>query len=127
MSANAMISSNRASISWLFKPSTEAFMYTFSCPVNSGLKPEPSSSKAATRPLVWMLPLVGVSVPQIICKRVDLPLPLHPIMPTVSPFLTSKETSLSAQNSRKYCLGCCQVKRCKRGAINCLSRSRGLS
>jgi len=52
-----------------------------------------------------MLPVVGVSVPQIICSNVDLPLTIRPMMPTVSPFLFSKETSLSAQNSRYYCLG----------------------
>jgi hypothetical protein len=33
-----------------------------------------------------MLLLVGLGVPQIICRRVDLPLPLRPMMPTVSPF-----------------------------------------
>ena len=52
------------------------------------------------RPWVRMVPLVGVSVPQIICSRVDLPLPLRPMIPTVSPRLTVKETSFSAQNSR---------------------------
>ncbi len=44
-----------------------------------------------------------------------------------SPFFISKEASFSAQNSRKYCLGVCQVRRCSRGATNCLSRSLGLS
>ncbi len=50
--------------------------------------------------VVMMVPVVGLSVPQIICSSVDLPLPLRPMMPTVSPFLTSNETSFSAQNSR---------------------------
>ena len=75
-------------------------MKMFSSPVNSGLKPEPSSSSAVILPRVWMLPSVGLRVPQIICSRVDLPLPLRPMMPMVSPLRTAKETPRSAQNSR---------------------------
>jgi hypothetical protein len=75
----------------------------FSRPVNSGLNPEPNSSSAATRPLTSTLPVVDDSVPQIICNNVDFPEPLRPIIPTVSPFLISKEMSFNAQNSLKYC------------------------
>lgn len=49
------------------------------------------------RQWVSTFPPVGDSAPQIICNRVDLPKPLRPMMPTVSPFFTSKETSLSAR------------------------------
>ena len=75
-------------------------MKIFSIPVNSGLKPAPSSNNAATRPSYDTLPCVGSSVPVMICGRVDLPLPFGPMMPVVVPFSTSKEMSLSAQNSR---------------------------
>ena len=67
------------------------------------------------RPLASMLPPVGGNVPQISCSKVVLPEPLRPMMPTVSPFLISNDTSLSAQNSRKYCLGVCPAMRCNRG------------
>ncbi len=52
------------------------------------------------RPCVAMRPAVGCSVPQTICSSVDLPEPLRPMMPTVSPRPTSKLTSESAANSR---------------------------
>jgi hypothetical protein len=71
-----------------------------------------------------MLPQVGLSVPQIICSKVDLPLPLHPMIPTVSPFLISNETSLSAQNSRKYRLGVCLNSLCNRGATHNLRNQK---
>jgi hypothetical protein len=41
-------------------------MKTFSMPVNSGLNPAPSSSKAATFPFTCRLPVVGGMVPQSI-------------------------------------------------------------
>ena len=81
------------------RPSSVAFKRTFSKPVNSGLKPAPSSSRAEMRPRVWTLPPVGVNVPLINCKRVDFPEPLRPIIPIDSPELTSKVTSRNAQNS----------------------------
>ena len=75
-------------------------MKMFSMPVNSGLNPAPSSSRAATRPSSHTLPCVGSSVPVMICRRVDLPEPFGPMMPVVVPASISKVTSLSAQNSR---------------------------
>ena len=44
-------------------------------------------------------PSVGSVIRLRIFSRVDLPAPLRPIMPTTSPCLTSKETSLRAQKS----------------------------
>jgi hypothetical protein len=76
------------------------FRMAFSRPVNSGLKPAPSSSKAAMRPLDRTVPTVGSSVRQISCSKVDLPLPFWPMMPTVSPLPMASDTSRSAQNSR---------------------------
>ena len=71
-------------------------MRTLSRPLNSGLKPAPSSSSAAIRPFTSSCPLVGVSVPQMICSSVDLPAPLRPMMPSVRPRATSNDTSSSA-------------------------------
>jgi len=42
-------------------------------------------------PLVATIPVVGDMTPAMSFKMVDLPLPLGPIMPTVSPLLISKE------------------------------------
>ena len=92
ISAKAAISSNRCSSSFLLKAKTAPFRYTFSRPVNSGLNPEPNSSMAEMRPFVCKAPLVGFSVPQIIWSNVDLPLPLRPMIPIVSPFWALKET-----------------------------------
>ena len=39
-------------------------MYTFSLPVNSGLKPEPSSRRALILPVACALAPVGVRVPR---------------------------------------------------------------
>ena len=100
MSANATMSSYFASVSAFVSPRIAAFMYTFSLPVNSGLNPLPSSSRAAIRPCVSTLPSVGWSVPVTICSRVDFPAPLRPMIPTHSPFRTSKSMSRRAQNSR---------------------------
>src|SRR2546423_9791219 len=46
-----------------------------------------------------MRPSVGSVMRLRILSRVDLPAPLRPMMPTTSPCLTSKETSLRAQKS----------------------------
>ncbi|MNS69706.1 hypothetical protein D3C72_1030250 [compost metagenome] len=74
-------------------------MNTFSRPENSGLKPAPSSSRAAMRPWAVTVPLVGVSVPATICRIVLLPEPFTPTSPVVVPFSTLRLTSLSAQNA----------------------------
>ncbi len=49
----------RSSISASVSPRIEALRWTFSRPVNSGLKPAPSSSNAATRPWTVICPTVG--------------------------------------------------------------------
>ena len=72
----------------------------FSRPVSSGWKPVPTSSRLATRPVIVDAArgrlgdaATGSSAASL------LPAPLRPMMPTTSPRLTSKLTSLSAQNS----------------------------
>ncbi len=55
----------------------------------------PSSSRAATRPCMQTLPVVGWVVPVISLSRVLLPAPLMPIMPTASPGATWKLMSCS--------------------------------
>ena len=82
------------------KPRMLALSETFSRPVNSGLKPAPSSSSAAILPLTSTMPALGASVPQITCSKVDLPEPLRPTMPTVSPRATVRSMPRSAWNSR---------------------------
>ena len=67
-------------------------------------KPAPSSSIGAMIPLTLTLPSVGLSTPAITLSKVDLPAPLKPSTPTLSPFSTVKEISLSAQNSVKCSL-----------------------
>ena len=46
---------------------------------------------------VTTCPSVGVKVPHTSCSKVDLPLPLRPITPTVSPRSTCRFRSRSAQ------------------------------
>ena len=101
MSANATMSEYLVSISSFESPRIPAFIYTFSRPVNSGLNPEPNSSKAATRPLTSISPTVGERVPQISWSNVLFPLPFLPMIPKVEPFGMSNEMSFRAQNSRK--------------------------
>ena len=67
------------------------------------------------RPCVRTVPMVGVSVPQMHCSKVDLPEPLRPTMPTVSLRPIDSDTSRSAQNSRKYWLGGRPSQRCSGG------------
>ena len=75
MSAKAVISSKRSRISSSDKPRMLPLRKMFSTPVKEGSKPEPNSSRAATRPFTPTAPLVGVIVPAINCSRVDLPAP----------------------------------------------------
>ena len=60
------------------------------------LKPAPSSRSAEMRPSAVTVPAVGVRTPVMILRIVDLPEPLTPMMPTVSPFRTLKLTSFKA-------------------------------
>ena len=60
------------------------------------LNPAPSSNRADILPSTFTSPVVGVRTPVMIFKMVDLPEPLVPMIPTVSPFLTRKESWFSA-------------------------------
>src|SRR5271169_3221235 len=71
----------------------------FSRPVRSCWKPAPSSSRPASLPRTATSPSAGCSTPQMHLSRVDLPEPLRPRMPTVSPSRTVSETSSRAQKS----------------------------
>ena len=55
---------------------------------------------AATTPLTSTEPAVGVVVPAMIFKRVDLPAPFSPMMPTAVPGSTPNVTSSRARKSR---------------------------
>ena len=99
MSANEMMSSRRLSVTLRGTPSTAALTKMFWRPVNSGLNPLPSSSRAATRSGRSTRPALGWSTPARICKSVLLPAPFRPMMPNDSPAITSKLTSRSAQCS----------------------------
>ena len=56
---------------------------------------------ADTRPITLTVPIVGESVPAMICSKVDFPLPLVPITPMISPLEIVKDISRNAQNSLK--------------------------
>ena len=99
ISAKSIMSCNFLSISTLEKPIIVPFIYMFSIPVNSGLKPAPNSNNAEIFPLTIILPSVGVKTPVINFKRVDLPEPFLPIIPTVSPRFTLKHTLFNAKKS----------------------------
>ena len=60
------------------------------------LKPAPSSRRADIFPSTSTSPEVGVSTPVMIFKMVDLPEPFVPIIPTVSPFFTWKDSPFKA-------------------------------
>ena len=116
-----------AAISSALMPRIAPFMNTFSRPVNSGLKPLPSSSSAPIRPDTATCPWVGDRVPQMVCSSVDLPEPFRPMMPTVSPRATENDTSRSAQDSRKNRVGSRPIARCRRGISACFRRFSGRS
>ncbi len=59
----------------------------------------PSSSSAATRPVMWTEPVVGCVVPVIILSSVLLPAPLMPMMPSARPGSTEKEMSCNTHLS----------------------------
>ena len=64
----------------------DALRKTFSLPVNSGLNPAPSSSKAATRPFKLTFPSVGCTVPRSFAAMYSFPEPFSPMTPNVLPF-----------------------------------------
>ena len=67
-------------------------------PERSGWNPAPSSSMAARLPRTRISPEVGLRMPATHLSRVDLPHPLRPRIPKVSPWLMSTLTSRRAQN-----------------------------
>src|SRR5262245_10566851 len=77
------------------------FRKTFSRPVNSWLKPVPTSSRLPTRPYRSTSPSVISVIRDRIFNRVLFPAPLLPMSPSASPRYTSKLMSLSAQNSSR--------------------------
>ena len=60
------------------------------------LNPAPSSNRADILPSTFTSPVVGVRTPVMIFNMVDLPEPLVPMIPTVSPFHTLKDSWFSA-------------------------------
>ena len=70
-------------------------------PDRSGWNPAPSSSMAARLPRTRISPEVGLRMPATHLSRVDLPHPLRPRIPKVSPWLMSTLTSRRAQNGVK--------------------------
>ena len=68
----------------------------FSLPVNSGSKPDVSSSKALTLPFTSIVPSVGYVTSVISLRIVDLPAPFFPNKATLSPFFTTNDTLLTA-------------------------------
>ena len=59
----------------------------------------PTSKRLATLPRTSTLPFVGFVIRLNIFNNVDLPAPLFPIIPSLSPFLSENEISFTAQNS----------------------------
>ena len=99
ISAKSAIAAKRSRTSLGSRPMTVAFRKTFSRPVHSTLNPEPSSRSAATLPTFSTVPWLGVRTPAAICRRVDFPDPLRPMIPTESPGRSSRFTSQSASKS----------------------------
>ncbi len=85
MPANSAIESNLRSNSERFSPNTAPPIMTFSRPDSSASKVAPSASTGAMRPVTLSSPLLGRVMPQITWRRVDLPQPLRPRMPMLSP------------------------------------------
>ncbi len=68
----------------------------FSEPVRSSWNPTPSSMIDAILPRVETVPDVGAITPAMSFSKVDLPVPLSPMMPSDSPMLTVMSTPSSA-------------------------------
>src|SRR5690606_15822416 len=56
----------------------------------------PTSSKEATRPFIFIVPVVGRVTLDNSFNNVDFPAPLRPITPNTSPFFISKLMSFNA-------------------------------
>ena len=63
--AKAWMTGMRSSVSSRVIPITMPYNSTFSRPVNSGLKPAPSSSSDEIRPFTATRPVVGPMIPEI--------------------------------------------------------------
>ena len=59
----------------------------------------PTSNKLATLPLMSTFPVVGLVILLNIFNKVDLPAPLLPIIPNLSPLFKVNDTSFTAQYS----------------------------
>jgi hypothetical protein len=94
---NSIISPKICEVFFLVKPYKLAFRKIFSIPVKLGLNPDPNSKIAVTLPLHLISPEDGFIVPEIICKRVLLPAPFNPTIPTDSPRGIEKEISFNAK------------------------------
>ena len=95
-SENAMIASRRSSICSLTRPCSAPLRKMFSRPEKSRPKPAPSSSWATTWPPQATRPEFSGTIPDSTRSVEDLPAPLRPTMPTVSPGSMRSETSRSA-------------------------------
>src|SRR5918995_6590810 len=73
---------------------------TFSRPERAALNPTPRASSVLTFPRTTMRPSVGGRIPAIMRISVDFPAPFAPMMPSVVPCGTTKETSRTASTSR---------------------------
>ena len=78
-------------------PRIAPFMKIFSRPVISPWNPVPTSSSEPMRPCARIVPVVGPVTRLRSLRRVDLPAPFLPMMPTTSPCSTLKSMSLNAQ------------------------------
>ena len=96
MPAKRTMSSNRAAVSRRDMPRSSALIAMLSRPEISGWKPAPSSSRAASRPGTSTDPDVGRTIPASSLSSVDLPEPLAPTTPSVSPAAMSNDTPESA-------------------------------
>ena len=75
------------------------YKYILSFPVSSGCRPAPISIRGPILPLVLTFPLVGLVTLARIFKTVDLPAPLGPIIPSISPCFKLNVTLSNAQKS----------------------------
>ena len=100
-SENSMIASIRASICSLTRPCSAPLRKMFSRPEKSRPKPAPSSSWATICPPQATRPEFSGTIPDSTRSVEDLPAPLRPTIPTVSPGSIRSETSLQRLHGRR--------------------------
>src|SRR5215207_3946235 len=98
--AKSAISSYFSTISLRLIPIARPPRTTFSRPDRAALNPTPRASSVLTFPRTMMRPSVGGRIPASMRISVDFPAPLAPMMPSVVPCGTTKETSRTAWTSR---------------------------